>query len=78
MIDVFDPDCLDWSSCDDSKPNPLKWRRLKTKRKQGGLANRLMPRPAPKQDNDICPTEEQGNDFNPAATQGKDTHPVAK
>ena len=78
MADIFNPDCSDWLSCDDSKPRPLKRRRLKTKRKQGSLAHHLEPCPAPEQDNDIHPAEEQGDDFCPAATQGKASHPAAK
>ena len=67
MVDVFNLDCLHWLSCDNSKPNPLKRRKLKTKRKQGGLADHLMPHPAHKQDDDICPTEEQGKVVMPPA-----------
>ena len=78
MVNIFDTDCLDWSSCDNSKPDPLKRRRLKTKRKQGSLANHPEPHPAPEQDDDIHPAEELGDDFHPAAVQDKDTCPAAK
>ena len=78
MDNIFDLDCLDWLSCDNSEPDPLKRRRLKKKRKQGGLADHLTPCPAPEQDDHICPTEEQGDDFCPAVTQGEDTRPAVK
>ena len=76
MDDIFDPDCSDWSSCNDSEPDPLKRRQLKKKKwKQGSLADCLTPHP---EDNHIYPAEEQGDDFRPAVIQGEDTCPAVK
>jgi len=94
MNDIFNLDYMGSSYSDDDMPDPLKRRKSKKKKtKQGGLANRLVPHPAPEQDDiaghlgphpvpeqddNICPAEEQGDAFRPAVTLCKNTRPATE
>ena len=76
MIDLFNRYYTSELNPNDTL-NPLE-RRLKKKKLQGGLVDRLEPHPAEMQDVDMSPVTGQGTDTHPVEKQGATTSPAAK
>ena len=76
MEDMFNWEDTSESSTDNT-PDHLK-RRLKKKKSQGGLANRLEPHPLEPLDVEMSPVIEQGTDTRPVSQQGTTMHPAVK